>query len=41
MKHVMAGLSAREGRDINFLHRVVPGTLVYAFLCAVKTFSGT
>ena len=37
MKHVQACLSARDEREINFLHRGVPATLVYACLCAVKT----
>ena len=34
MKHVQACLSARKGREINFLQRGVPATLVYAcFMC--------
>ena len=37
MKHVQACLSAREGREINFLHCEAPATVVYACLCAVKT----
>ena len=37
MKHVRACLSAREGREINFLHSGAPATLVYACLSAVKT----
>ena len=37
MKHVQAGLSAREGREINFLHSGAPATLVYACFSAVKT----
>ena len=35
--HVQACLSGREGQEINFLHRGVPATVVYACLCAVKT----
>ena len=37
MKHVQACLSAREGREINFLHSGDPATVVYACLSAVKT----
>ena len=37
MKQVKACLCGREGREMNFLHRGVPATLVYACLCAVKT----
>ena len=36
MKHVQACLSAKEGREINFVHRGFPATLVYACLCAVN-----
>ena len=37
MKHLQACLSAREGRELNFLHSETPATLVYARLGAVKT----
>ena len=37
MEHVQACLSSSEGREINFLHIGAPATVVYAYLCAVKT----
>ena len=37
MEHVPACLSAREGREVNFLHSGALATVVYACLCAVKT----
>ena len=37
VKHVEAGLSAREDRESSFHHSGGPARLVQACLCAVKT----